>query len=202
MSSSFPTALALAAPILSTAPAAEASDAALNKKLASGDIIVQSMKVKGASLPLFTVMGVVDAPVETVWKLVTDCDGYVGMMPRVEDSKVVRRKGKTTTCQVRVDLPFPLGHLDSTTKNTQMKAEAGSRRMAWKMVKGDYKRNQGDWELTHFGSKGSGKTLIVYNALVVPKLAVPNSMLKSGQKRELPAVIKGIRKAATKKKGS
>lgn len=183
---------------LLAATPASASDEALSKKLASGSIVVQTMKVKGASLPMFTVMGVVDAPVDTVWKLVSNCDGYAGMMPRVETSKTIKRKGKTTTCQVRVDLPFPLGHLDSTTKNTAMKADAGTHRMSWRMTKGDYKKNQGDWELTRFGKKGSGKTLIIYNALVVPKLAVPNSMLKSGQKRELPGVIRGIRKAAKK----
>jgi len=189
--------LALAAVPFLTA-SAFASDTDLNKKLAKGDIVVQSMKVKGSALPMFTVMGVVDAPVDKVWKLVSDCAGYAGMMPRVETAKVVKRKGKTTTCATRVDLPFPLGHLDAVTNNTLLASSKDAKRMSWKLVKGDYKRNQGDWELTHFGNKSNGKTLIVYNALVEPKLAVPKGMLRSGQKRELPAVIKGIRKAAKK----
>ena len=168
----------------------------LDKRLARGEIVVQSQPVKGSSIPMFRVSGVVNAPVDKVWEVVRNCDGYVGVMPRVEKARTLKRRGRTATCSTRVDLPFPLSHLDAVTENKTLDSPRGTRRMSWKLVKGDYKKNRGNWELRPFGGADSGKTLIVYNALVEPRLAVPKGMVASGQKRELPAVIRGLRRAA------
>lgn len=185
----------LAALLILATPSAFAATE-LDKRLDRGEIVVKSKAVKGSAIPMFKVTGVVDAPVDKVWALVSNCDGYVGVMPRVEKSRTLKKRGAKTTCSTRVDLPFPLSHLDAVTENTTEKSAPGTRRMSWELVRGDYKRHRGDWDLRPFGEADSGRTLIVYHALVEPSLAVPKGMIASGQRRELPAVIKGLRRAA------
>lgn len=184
-----------ASPATNAAELAErAAETAKLLKLGKGDIIVKSVKVKGARVPEFTVSGVVNAPLDAVWKVVSDCDNYESVMPRVEAASVVKRKGNLSHCKVRVDLPFPLSHLDSVTAVTVGKPQVdGARRMSWRLVKGDYRRHEGQWTLSSFGPKDSGRTLVVYTVLVDPKLAVPPGLLRRSQAKEFPGVIKGIR---------
>lgn len=183
--------------LLASAPAAQAGDK-LAERLEAGEIVVTAQKIKGHSVPAFRMMGVVDAPVDSVWQALRRCEDWAGKMPRVERSDVLSRADGKQRCKVRVDLPIPLGHLDSVTEARARRSGDGYQ-YTWRMVEGDYDQHRGEYKLMPFGPD-KGRTLVVYVAHVVPRLSVPSSLLRDGQRRELPDIIKSLRKMTRARK--
>jgi ribosome-associated toxin RatA of RatAB toxin-antitoxin module len=170
--------------------AAEADDVA--KRLDSGDVVISTEKVEGSDLPRSIAMGVIDAPPEKVWALVTDCDNFYKTMPRIAASKVIERDGGTVVCRVTADLPFPVPDLTSETRAI-MTVEPGVKwERRWSLIKGDYRANTGAWVLTPY--KGDLKrTLARYELHIDPKIHVPDSFIVAGQKKSLPDLFTRLR---------
>ena len=61
----------------------------LDHKLAAGEIIVSSKEVPGKSLKCAEMVGVVDAPPEIVWQVITDVNNFKNFMPRTRNSMAV-----------------------------------------------------------------------------------------------------------------
>ncbi|MSP91513.1 MAG: hypothetical protein EXR79_06890 [Myxococcales bacterium] len=178
---------ALAA-LLSPAPG-HADDA----RLAKGEVLVSTREVAGCDLPEVTAQAVVDAPPEKVWRIIDDCNQYKRHMPRVSASKELERKGTTIQCEVTVDMPFPLSDL---TAVTQAEHVVGPPRWSrtWKLVRGDYDRNEGAWTLTAFDAAAT-RTRVTYRLLVAPKTLVPNALVKKAQLSTLRDLMNRLREA-------
>jgi hypothetical protein len=61
----------------------------LYQKLAAGEIIVSIKEVPGKSLNCAEMVGVVDAPPEIVWQVITDVNNYKNFMPRTRNNMAV-----------------------------------------------------------------------------------------------------------------
>lgn len=61
----------------------------LDHKLAAGEIIVSTKEVPGQSLKCAEMMGVVDAPPEIVWQVISDINNFKNFMPRTLNSMTV-----------------------------------------------------------------------------------------------------------------
>lgn len=61
----------------------------LHNRLAAGEIIFTSEKVPGSSARRGEVTGVVDAPVEKVWQVITDANHFQEFMPKTVKSRLV-----------------------------------------------------------------------------------------------------------------
>jgi ribosome-associated toxin RatA of RatAB toxin-antitoxin module len=61
----------------------------LDHKLAAGEIIVSTEEVPGKSLKCAEMVGVVDAPPEIVWQVLTDVNNFKNFMPRTRNSMAV-----------------------------------------------------------------------------------------------------------------
>lgn len=61
----------------------------LDKKLAAGEIIVSVKEMPGKSLKCAEMVGVVDAPPEIVWQVITDVNNYKKFMPRTRNNMAV-----------------------------------------------------------------------------------------------------------------
>lgn len=61
----------------------------LDHKLAAGEIIVSTKEVPGKSLKCVEMVGVVDAPPEIVWQVITDVNNFKNFMPRTRSSMAV-----------------------------------------------------------------------------------------------------------------
>jgi len=61
----------------------------LNNRLAAGEIIVSSENVPGSTTKRGEVLGVVDAPPEKVWQVITDVNHFHEFMPRTIRSQMV-----------------------------------------------------------------------------------------------------------------
>ncbi len=162
-------------------------------RLAAGEILVSSKKVRGFDLPRATVMGVVDATPEKVWGIVSNCADYKRTMERVEQSTLIWKKGNVHRCRVTVDLPFPLSTLTVTTDAVHKVVAGKSWQRSWKLVEGEFVRNNGSWTLAPFNTDAS-KTLVIYKVHAIPKLPVPDGVLRAAQRKTLPNIIKNLRK--------
>lgn len=170
-------------------PASAFADA--NERLDGGEIIVVTSDVDGYDVPKVTVYGVINTSPERVWEIVSNCDGYVGIMPRIDKAREVSRSGSTVECDVTVGLPFPMNDLRalSTAKHTEGPPEW---RREWEMVEGDYKVNSGSWRLRKFQGDDN-RTLAIYSVHAVPNTRVPERIRNRAQERSMPGIIESLR---------
>jgi len=174
---------------------ATSADAASGKKarLGAGEILVSSKKVPGSEQPRATVMGVIDAPPEKVWGIISKCADYKRTMVRVSESRQLWKKGNVHRCRVTVDLPFPLSTLTATTDAVHKVVPGKKWQRTWSLVEGDFERNSGSWTLAPFDS-ASQRTLVIYKVHAVPNLPIPDGIRRAAQRKTLPGIIENLRK--------
>ena len=114
------------------------------------DIKVSQQKFPDSDVPFNVVEGVVNAPPEDVWAVVSKCNNYAKTMPRILKSKELSREGDEATtwkakCEVTADLPFPLSDLTGITIATHKVEAGGKYSREWTLLSGDYDINHGAW---------------------------------------------------------
>ncbi|MCU0695967.1 MAG: hypothetical protein MUC96_05510 [Myxococcaceae bacterium] len=181
---------ALAQPV--TAPTYDEAEAA---KLLAGEILVRDAVPTGGKGVASYSFGVVDAPSDEIWAIISNCKLFFQFMPRVKKSWVKTEPGVGEICHVELTMPFPLPDLWSDSSHEVREEPKGHYLRAWKMVRGTYHRNDGSWTIVPFGD--GTKSLVVYTVDTDPKMAVPNGLIRLGQNTSLPEVIIRIRQRVT-----
>jgi uncharacterized protein YndB with AHSA1/START domain len=190
--------LPLALALTLTATAAFADDD-LDARLGRGELVITTRTVPGAELPEVTLQGVVDAAPERVWKVIDDCSGYKRTLPRIADSKELWRKPggaagtSKVSCEIVFDMPFPFSDLTAVNEADHVVGPPAWSR-TWRLLRGDYERNEGSWTLTPFG-EGGKRTKVVYKLLAVPKVSIPNALLRKAQTGALPDLMHKLRES-------
>jgi ribosome-associated toxin RatA of RatAB toxin-antitoxin module len=156
---------------------------------------VKTSAVKGSDMPRITAKAVLSQPPEKVWAVISDCSKYKGRMPRVAAAKLVKKDGNKHTCEVTVEVPFPFSNLTAVTEAVHEESAGGMTRR-WKLVKGDYKRNEGSWEIKPL--EGGKKSEVTYSLHVEPNTALPASILEAAQKKAIPDLFVRLEKEAGK----
>lgn len=174
---------------LAAGPVAAADDPQV--RLDRGEILISTRPVAGSDLPEATAQAVINAPAAKVWRILDDCGNYYRTMPRIVASKELERKGNRVVCQVKVGLPFPLSDLTSVTEATIVVGPPKWSR-TWRMLRGDFDRNEGSWTLTPFDAEGR-RTLAVYRIHAEPHTSVPAALLRKGQRDSLPKMMENLR---------
>lgn len=163
----------------------------LEDRLAAGEVVVQTRRVEGFTIPALHVEAVIDAVPERIWAIVDDCNGYRNSMPHVIDSAEVERNGARTLCKWTVDMPFPFSNVD-TVIETRSQLTPGRWQREFHQIRGDFVRNEGSWLLVPFGEDGK-KTHIVYKLHAVMGTIIPDSMVKRGQINAMHEMIRKMR---------
>ncbi len=184
-----PLLLLLWSPALHAAPSLSAAHKAT---LSKGEVVIVTLPTSSGVKAWAA--RVIRAPKEAVWPTVRDCAHFSKFMPRTKASRMVRKTGEKMICEVEISMPFPLSNLKATTTavNTTLPGDAGYKR-TWKLLEGNYKRNQGSWDILPWGAD---TTLAVYNIDVDPDMLVPDAILRKAQTGSLPDVFKAIEKRA------
>ncbi len=100
----------------------------------------------------------VDAPVEVVWKVLTDFTGYKGWMPRVTKCDV-ERDGADYLLDMKLDTPFV-----STKYTNRATVDDAARTIKIKQEKGDLKGSRYHWRVVPLAD--GKKTRIYYGGVV------------------------------------
>lgn len=163
---------------------------------AKGQVDVKKVKVDGTDTPKFVVRKVMDVAPKKVWAVVSDCAHYKDRLPRVAASELVKKDGNTFTCKVTIKVPFPMSNLTAVTE-AHHEESARAMKRSWKLVSGDYTRNEGSWEVKALDDAGT-KSLVTYSVLAEPKSSVPDFIRESAQAKALPELMERVENEASK----
>jgi hypothetical protein len=176
------------------APRANAAPPArpLDRRLARGQVLSRSRKVKGFGVPRFIVQALVNAPPAKVWERLSDCRRLSKILMNVEQLQVLRETKRTQRCRMVFGTPFPYSDITSELDYTRASRDGGFK-LSFSLHKGDYLRNRGSWTLTPVGPTGQ-QTLVRYDLHTVPDLAAPDSMVTWGTRRALTKMMVKLQK--------
>ncbi len=178
-------------PLRLGAPAALALDDGSQARLEAGEILVEELEPTGGSGLATRALGVVAAPPARVWPVVRDCHRFAEFMPRMKRSERRRTQDGQPTCFLVVDLPFPLADVKSEVGYVLERVPGEGFRRRWFHLSGDYHHNSGSWTALPWGEEGS-RTLLVYHSEARPKRALPDFVIRSARRRQLPQTFQAI----------
>ena len=176
--------------VCSSHVSADPSEDGLRARLETGEIVVDA--VPADPMPFLTMEGVVDAPPEVVWDVVSHCGLYRGRMPRIIDSEELASDHGHVRCRTVVETAWPMGNLTSITRAVHT-VGSGVWKREWALESGDYAFNEGSWTLTPFDAAAT-QTLVVYRLHAQANLRVPLVMQQVAQKHALPDTLVAVRR--------
>jgi len=136
--------------ILLSAAAAYPLD--LNRLINNGPVITINRDDKG-SLKSVSVISIINAPVDIIWKTISDIDAYSSFMKRVVKSKITRREGNEIDAEFEIDVPFT-----NTAYTLRHVFNREKMRISVFRIAGDLKDSRWEWEF--YPEKK--RTVIVY----------------------------------------
>lgn len=187
------------------------------QKLASGDIVSSIELLPESKTHRCELMGIVDAPIDAVWEVISDYNRYHEFMPRTpvtflvdpeamnaweEQSIMNWNQFEEDLAKYRVDgygnnpiyfynrfdMPFPLKDRFYLLKVERFPDRY---RSEWIEIVGNTRVNEGSWTLAAFEGQPE-TTLVIYAVDVDPGLSLPASILESAMKK-LPEIIRSLR---------
>jgi len=129
------------------------------------------------------------APVEQVFRTMTDCAQALKFVPHLIHCTVLETApdGTWQTIEHEVNYGWYLPRASYVFRAVYEPFE----RVSFSSVRGDFRENEGVWELSprHDGAV----TVVTYRAQVAPRFFVPRWMVLTSLKRDLPALMQGLR---------
>lgn len=156
---------------------------------------IRTVAVKGSDTPKVVAKATIDLPPEKIWKVVSDCAHYKDRMPHIASSKLLKQEGNRFTCKVTIAMPFPFSNLTAETIAVHDESADGMTRR-WKLVQGDYKVNEGSWEVKP--TDGGKKSLVIYTVHAEPNTSLPAWIREAAQKKALPEMFERVKAEASK----
>lgn len=159
--------------------------------LVQGDVFTRVWRDKTRDDKAVDVFGAIDinASAETIWNVMLDCPRNVKMVKDMKSCKVLETSPdgnwdiREQKIRVSVLLPKTRSVFRSdyiTYQEIRIRKEAG-----------DMKIQDGLWKLTPLAN---GKTRLTYRAAMQPNFPAPKSFIRKGMKKEIPNVLKNLRK--------
>lgn len=159
------------------------------KKIDRGRVIVRELSPQGDTRR-FSAIGIIDAPMAEVMKIIKDYPGKVGRFPHVEKSSV-----KWDGAFARVNLVLNVAFQDIAYTLNYL--HYGNAFVEWEYVEGDVKDISGYYKL--FPEAGGKKTMMEYHVLTEIGFPIPDFIKDSLSKNSMPKVIKVFQKTVGKK---
>lgn len=125
----------------------------------------------------------VAAPPEVARDVLWAHERYPEFMPHSRTVKVLERRGN-------VHLVEMAGGKGPVNVSYRMERRLEPRRITWKTISGDVKRNEGHWAF----DASEGGTLLTYQVHVVPNAPVPGKVVAFLQQQALPGMLEAVRK--------
>jgi hypothetical protein len=173
-----------------TAPELPEADRA---RLEAGEVLVRDLQSSDPDGIGVLVIGVVEAPADRLWALMADCEQQDEFMPRITHAEVRDRAEDAHTCDLVVDVPFPLEDLRTATRHRVRRLPDGGYQRWWRLEPGDwsYHTNSGSWTVH---PRPDGRTSLLVNRMdLLPKTIVPRWVLRDAHARQAPETYEAIR---------
>jgi uncharacterized protein YndB with AHSA1/START domain len=131
----------------------------------------------------------IHAPAERVFRTMTDCAQALKFVPHLIHCEVLETApdGSWQTIEHVVDY----GWYRPRASYVFRAAYEPFERIRFSSVRGDFRENEGVWEL--FARGDGAATVVTYRAEVAARFYVPRWMILASLKRDLPALMQGLR---------
>jgi uncharacterized protein YndB with AHSA1/START domain len=131
----------------------------------------------------------IDAPAERVFRTMTDCTQALKFVPRLTRCSVLETApdGSWQIILHEVSYGWFLPRVSYVFRAEYEPFE----RVRFSSVRGDFQENEGVWEL--IPRRDGAATVVTYRAHVVPRVYVPRWIALASLKRDLPALLRGLR---------
>ena len=169
-------------------PSSSAGD---RRRLARGEILTQTWKLKGTDIGTGRARGVIHAKPERVFAIIADVNRYREFIKRVVDSRVVRDGGTSYDFFYKIDMPWPLSDHWFLTRNVhRIDEQRRVYRRSWKLLRGSFRRNEGYWQVEPWPG---GRALVTYSVVLQPRSAIPQFVINYVTEKSLPRSIQNLR---------
>jgi len=131
----------------------------------------------------------IDAPAEHVFRTMTDCAQALKFVPHLVRCSVLETApdGSWQTILHEVSYGWFVPRASYVFRAEYEPFE----RVRFSGVRGDFAENEGVWEL--IPRSDGAATVVTYRAQVVPRFYVPSWIVLASLKRDLPALLQGLR---------
>ena len=187
-------ALAVLPPVAPAAPGAWVSDPGVQRRLAAGEVVVQAVSGADPERPRGAVRAAVriDAPADTIWKIMTDCQQVQTFVPGLKRCRRVdgAADGSWADIEHEVRYSWMLPTVDYVFRAHYDRP----RRIDFRRISGDLKEEEGAWLLMP-AADGSA-TIVEYEVYLDPGFWIPHFLVTRSLRKDLPAALTGLRERA------
>ena len=132
----------------------------------------------------------IDAPPDVVFQMMIRCADALAYVPHLRRCQVRSQASDASWVEVEHEIDF--GWYAPRVNWTFRANLTADRRIDFRQVKGDFKANEGAWELQP--TSDGATTLLLYQAFIDPPGFVPNWLARSTFRRELPQMLTDLRR--------
>ena len=156
-------------------------------QLKDGNILVYVQRSEGQQKGMVEALVLIDAPVETIWKIMTDCPGAPTFMPGLKACKVldsgknweiIRHEVKWIWFFPRISYVFRADYQIN-------------RRIDFVKIKGDLREMKGSWHL--FPLDEADQTIVRYEVYLDPSFFIPQWLVERSLMTDLPDMLDALR---------
>lgn len=159
----------------------------LASRLENGEIVVQ-MRSNPDGVPIGMSSGLIAAPPDRVFALMTDFDRYRHFYQGMPKSETRRRDGRNVVAYFMLEFPWPMPR--RWTVN-EFQVDREGRSFTWKRLDGTVKRYDG---MARFSGWPGKRTLMQFEALMDPGFGfLPTWLLSYLTAQSLPGIVSGPR---------
>jgi ribosome-associated toxin RatA of RatAB toxin-antitoxin module len=185
--------LALLPPATAVAQSEWVTDPAIQQRLAAGEVVVATSPIDPAH-PSGRIRAAVriKEPAEKIWSIVTDCRSALSFVPGLRQCRLLGSASdgswQDVEHVVRVSWLLPTVHYVFRCEYDR------PHRIDFHRVSGDLKQQEGTWLLT--STADGSATVVEYEVYVDPGFWVPRAFVAHSLRKEIPAVLTGLRACA------
>lgn len=135
----------------------------------------------------------IEASADRIFAAMTDCTAALRFVPHLEQCIVLETAPDQSWQLIEHVVDFGW-YLPATRYVFRADYEPG-RSIRFHHVRGDLRENEGAWVLVP--DPGATATIVTYWVRIVPRFSVPQWLIRSSLKRELPALLEALRRYCT-----
>lgn len=163
----------------------------------AGEVVVVAVRERGAAghrTATINAAVLVRAPIEAVFKVMTDCPAAASWVPHLVSCAVLEAdvQGGWEVIAHEVDYGWFAPRVRYAFRATYTDA----RSIRFEHVSGDFETNEGMWSLRPTDSGTA--TLVTYRVRSRPRMYVPNWLYERSIRAEIPALLKALRERAAR----
>lgn len=167
-------------------------------RLAAGEVLLDVLRTDDTDAAQVSAVIDIEAPPDTVWTIMTDCERAPRFVPNLVSCKVLDRDPAAAwdIREHKIDWAWFMPVVTHVFRSDY----EGMRRLRFSRVSGDLKEAAGEWRLEPLRSGRA--TRVFYTSRLAPNGWIPTGMVRAQMKEDIPKVLNALRRecvAAPKK---